>query len=387
MTLVATGINLLVLQASPFCNINCDYCYLPDRGNKARMSLEVVQAAVKRVYAAELVRDRLCIVWHAGEPLAVPLAWYRQAFDIIHGIPPPPGADVVHSFQSNGTLLDAQWCEFFRDSEHRVSIGLSIDGPAELHDARRKTRSGRGTHAATMRGANLLREHGVPFHAIAVVTAAALDQPDAIYEFFTALGVTLVGFNIEELEGEHRRSSLDLGRHAERVRAFFRRIFELHAKSGGRMRIREFDHALALLRRPPPDSATSPWWNEQVRPFGIVSVDYQGRFATFSPELLGMTLPGIGDFSFGNVLEDDLIDALEHATFRRVFGDISRGLETCAATCPYFPQCGGGAPANKFYENGTFASAETMYCRFSIQLPLDIVLANLETLPAPPAPL
>src|ERR1700759_3504912 len=76
-------ISLLVLQPSPFCNINCDYCYLPNRTSKKRMGLEIVAAAIEKVFAADLVSGPLTVIWHAGEPLAVPISYYEKAFDQI----------------------------------------------------------------------------------------------------------------------------------------------------------------------------------------------------------------------------------------------------------------------------------------------------------------
>ncbi|MGA7212811.1 MAG: hypothetical protein WBX20_01250 [Terrimicrobiaceae bacterium] len=107
-----------------------------------------------------------------------------------------------------------------------------------------------------------------------------------------------------------------------------------------------------------------PWFNERVRPFGIVSV--------------GMTLDPYGQFSFGNVTRNHFADALETPKFRQVLSDIQLGIRRCAETCAYYGYCGGGAPANKYYENGSFASTQTLYCRYSVQMPLDIVLADIE---------
>jgi sulfatase maturation enzyme AslB (radical SAM superfamily) len=74
-------ISLLVLQPSPFCNINCDYCYLPNRKSKKRMSMQVIAATIEKVFAAELVFGPLTMIWHAGEPLVLPISYYEQAFE------------------------------------------------------------------------------------------------------------------------------------------------------------------------------------------------------------------------------------------------------------------------------------------------------------------
>src|SRR6202012_6006644 len=76
-------LSLLVLQPSPFCNINCDYCYLPNRTLKKWMPLEIVGATIEKAYAADLVLGPLTVIWHAGEPLAVPISYYERAFDEI----------------------------------------------------------------------------------------------------------------------------------------------------------------------------------------------------------------------------------------------------------------------------------------------------------------
>ncbi len=186
-------ISLLVLQPSPFCNIDCDYCYLPNRALKKRMPLEVVAATIEKVFAADLVFDPLTIIWHAGEPLAVPISYYEEAFEEIRR-KAPAGVEIRHCMQSNATLINA--------------IGLSIDGPAHIHDAHRKTRSGRGSHEMAMRGLRLLQARGIPFHVISVITKQSLGHAEDIYHFFDELGISQLGFNIEEIEGKNAASSL-----------------------------------------------------------------------------------------------------------------------------------------------------------------------------------
>ena len=117
------------------------------------------------------------------------------------------GVRVDHSFQTNGTLIDAEWCAFIKS--HNVRIGVSVDGPAFLHDRFRRTRGGKGTHTRVIQGMELLRSEGIPFHVITVLTGASLDYPDELYEFYRQYGISSVGFNVEEIEGPHRHSSLE----------------------------------------------------------------------------------------------------------------------------------------------------------------------------------
>jgi uncharacterized protein len=368
-------LKLAVLQPSPFCNLDCDYCYLPSRSETHRMSEQTLRTVVKGIFSTDLVQDSLTFVWHAGEPMAVPIAWYRRAFEIIRD-EAPGGLEIVHSFQSNGTLIDDAWCAFFKETG--VCLGLSIDGPAAVHDAHRKTRQGKGSHERTMRGAQLLRSHQIDFHVIAVVTEASLDRADEIFDFFVSNGMVRLGFNIEEQEGIHTKSSLR-AEHDGRVAAFFRTLFERQKATGGAVRIREFDFALQrILCRREAASEEFIYENEQVRPFGILSVDWQGNFSTFSPEMLGLATAEYGAFAFGSFLNGGLESALSNKSFLAVLEDTRAGVERCRGECAFFNLCGGGAPANKYFENGSFNSTETAYCRHVIQLPISLALEDME---------
>jgi uncharacterized protein len=365
------AIDLLILQPTPFCNINCDYCYLPDRSNAKRMPESVLDQTMDMVMNSGLVNDHLSIVWHAGEPLAVPLAFYEDAFARIAAR--AEGVTITHSIQTNGTIIDQRWCDLF--AKHGVSIGVSVDGPAFIHDRHRKDRLAHGTHAKVMRGIELLKSNAIPFHAIAVVTADSLDHADEIFDFFLKLGAFQIGFNIEELEGIHSTSTLSSAAH-ERVSAFFRRIYELQQHAETYLPIREFDRAYQAIANV---SATQPArGNQQNLPFGILSVDWDGSISTFSPELLGAASDKYANFAFANVRSGDLAACLDNPVFVGLATEIEAGVQNCERSCAYFAFCGGGAPANKFYENGDFSSTETMYCRHSIQLPVEIVLADLE---------
>src|SRR5262245_32210477 len=377
IALPAAGVELLIVQPSPFCNIECDYCYLPERTSHDRMSISVFKGALERLIAAGLIGERLSIVWHAGEPLAVPIAFYEKAFETLATVP-IPRERIAHSIQTNGMLLNDQWCSFI--AANNIRLGLSIDGPAFIHDAHRKTRSGKGTHAQVMKNVELLRKHGIDFHVIAVVTEKSLDFADEAFQFFVDHDIHQVGFNIEELEGANQKSSLANDSIHDRVVTFFRRIHELQKQSDGAIQVREFDRAYkAVALAPLDDKQNTASRNDQVEPFAIISIAYDGRVSTFSPELLGMKSTEYGDFCFGNVQEDQFAGIAASNKFQRVLKDINAGVSLCAKECEYFSFCGGGAPSNKYYENGSFVSTETMFCRYTIKTPIDIVLQDLES--------
>ena len=366
---------LLILQATPFCNIDCSYCYLPERDSTARMSVATARLAARRLREDGLLGRSLTVVWHAGEPLAMPIAFYDEAIAAIAG---EIGAhcDITHSVQTNATLIDDAWCTLFE--RHGIAVGVSVDGPRALHDAHRRTRSGGGTFDRVLRGMAALRAHGIPFHAIAVVTDATLADPDAFCDFFEAHGITELGCNFDEAEGAHRASSL-AGREAAHA-AFIARLLE-RAQAGGALRVRELQTAFALIAEPLPRVRwRGNTWpaNTQALPFAIVSVAANGDFGSFSPELLGQPSAAYGDFVLGNVARESYLASTASARFERLWADIARGIAACERGCAHFGFCGGGAPANKFYENGDLASTETLYCRTMVKRPFDAVLARLE---------
>jgi uncharacterized protein len=339
------------------------------------MSTSTLKQAIERVFAAGLVGEKLSIVWHAGEPLALPVSFYREAFQAIASLP-IASDKITHSMQSNGMLINDDWCSFIR--AHQIRLGLSIDGPAFIHDAHRKTRGGKGTHAQVMKGVEVLRRHQIDFHVIAVLTAQALNFPDEIFQFFLDNNIRQVGFNVEELEGANRTSTLLKDSMDQRIRDFFRRMYALQKESNGVVVIREFDRAYQAIAQARIDEPLRFPPNDQVEPFAIISVAHDGSISTFSPELLGMKSWEYGDFYFGNVMKDDLRDIASELKFQYVLNDIQTGVWLCSDECQYFSFCGGGAPSNKFYENGSFASTETMFCRHTIKTPIDIVLEDLE---------
>lgn len=358
---------LLVLQGTPFCNIACGYCYLPDRRNRARMVPETVRAALRWLGESGLAAPELAVVWHAGEPLTLPVDWYRDAFAAAAAR--PAGTVLRHCIQTNATLVDDRWCALFR--EHQVQVGVSLDGPARLHDAQRRTRSGRGTHDAVMRGVAALQRHRIPFHAICVVGDAALDMPEALVEFFAGHRILEIGFNVEEVEGVHTRSSLSRDR-AGRFRGFFERAWR-HADALG-VEIREVRTILAGLRQPPAGAWPG---NDQNTPFDIVTVTHDGGLHSFSPELAGTAHPRIGPLVLGNVLTSTLRQVLDGPVFRQAWAEIAAGIAACARDCAYFPLCRGGAPSNKLGELGTFAGTETMACRLGHQEVAEAVLSRI----------
>src|SRR5262249_33476861 len=211
---------------------------LPDRHRTDRMAGPTLDALFRWVFESGLMRTPFTVVWHAGEPMVLRPEFYAEAFAAASrhnrsGIP------FSHSLQTNATLIDRAWCDFLK--AHAVQVGVSVDGPAFLHDGYRVTRRGAGTHGVVMRGIRRLRDEGIPFHAITVLTQDALDFPDELYEFYVDEGIERVGFNIEEIEGPHRASSLERADTGTRFRRFLTRFLDLAAGGASPLWVRELD--------------------------------------------------------------------------------------------------------------------------------------------------
>jgi uncharacterized protein len=364
--------DLLVLQPTPFCNIDCSYCYLPYRARRDRMSVATARAAIVWMLVNELVDQHLSIAWHGGEPLVAGQAFYREAFATIEEIRPAE-VTFAHRIQTNATLINNAWCDLF--TEHRVQVGVSLDGPAFIHDLKRRTRDNRGTHDAAMRGVERLASRGLPISAICVLNDVSLDYAKEIFDFFHSTGISEVGFNIEEIETVHKTSSLARDDTDERMRCFFRQLVELVALRPDGPHIREIESVKTALRSPSFGSLSD---NNQNRAFGIVSVGHDGSLSTFSPELAGWQDMLYGSFDWGSVYKTSLHDILMNPRFQAAHRDIRRGVRMCRDTCEHFAFCLGGAPANKLAERGSFAITETMFCRLTQKAVVDVVLEAIE---------
>jgi uncharacterized protein len=367
------AISVVVVQPTPFCNINCNYCYLPARSNKATMAPETLRALFEKVFASGWANEELTVIWHAGEPLVMPVSYYQDAFTLIESLRPPQ-ITVRHSFQTNGTLLSQAWCDLFRT--WRVGVGVSIDGPRHFNDAHRLARNGRSTYDKAIAGMRLLRREQVPFHVISVLTDQSLDAPQEMLEFYRAEGIENVCFNVEESEGDHVSELFASKAPRQRFERFLSHFWR-EARRDERIHfIREIDGIIPRVFRPGADEMN----NVQVEPFAMLNVDCHGNVSSFSPELLGLKNAAYNDFIIGNVRTDSLEQMRASTTMRAMTRDIAAGVSRCRESCEYFSVCAGGAPINKLTENGSFNSERTGFCELTQMVPTDLILGAFEHL-------
>ena len=258
---------------------------------------------------------------------------------------------------------------------------MSLDGPRELHDLHRKSRSGKGTFDRTIAGIRCLRENAVPFHVISVLSHTSLDQPEGLLDFYLSEGIDQICFNVEESEGDHVSSLFSGPELRRRYAAFLRRFWHL-ARESGRIRfLREIDLALPRMFRP----EGVPARNIQVEPLAMLNVDSHGNVSSFSPELLGLKNPDYRDYLLGNINFQSLSEIRDTCLASPLYRDICSGVEACRKSCDYFSVCGGGAPVNKLFENGSFTGTETSYCTLTQMVPTDLILEAYDRLERSPA--
>jgi uncharacterized protein len=351
---------LIVLQPTPYCNINCDYCYLGNRDDRRLMAPAVVDAIRDKLFARMAPDASPRIVWHAGEPTVAPVAWYESAYEKLRPVTP---SDAVFAIQTNGIAISAAWIEFLRHSD--TKLGMSIDGPQRFHDARRKTRTGAVTWPLVMESLRKLQSGGIDPNVITVLHRESLLAPDDFYGFYRDNDISHVSFSIDEANGANARSSFDAADGKAAMTAFLRRILDLAFAEGYRLHIREIERIAQLLTE---DTAS---YNEQVKPWDVVAVAANGNVTSFSPDFMELRSPDHNDFCFGNLLENDFDELVGSEVFRRTAEEIRVGVELCQASCSYFGICGGGSPSNKMSENGSLKSGETSFCKLSIQAPAD----------------
>ena len=361
---------LVVIQPTPFCNINCRYCYLPNRLQTRKMSLATLARIFEAIFSSSLIADEISIVWHAGEPMIMPLDFYEHAFQLIEQVN-KQGIRVNSALQTNGTLITEEWCDFIK--RRGVKMSVSLDGPQHIHDRARVDRAGKGTFERVMRGIELLQKHGIKPAIIMVLTAYALDYADEIWHFFESHQLSKVALNVEEINGANRHTSLEANKDVERYKLFLKRLLALRDASDNPPSIREIDAPMKRIRY-----LTHNIFSLENTPAAILSFDYLGNVSTFASELLTTDHPRYGDFKLGNVSEGALEELLARQKLVEINAEVQSGVARCREHCAYFAFCGGGSPVNKLSENGTFDSTETLQCRLRIQATMDVMLEHLE---------
>lgn len=188
--------HVLAKPTGAICNLDCKYCFFLSKellypGDRFRMSDELLQTYIQQLMEGRPPGE-VNVAWQGGEPTLMGLDFFRRAISYVKRYR-KPGQNVLHTMQTNGTLLNDEWCAFFK--EHNFLVGLSVDGPKQMHDAYRVNKGGAGSFDQVMCGWEVLRKHEVAVNILCTIHAANADHPLEVYRFFRdELGVNHIQF-------------------------------------------------------------------------------------------------------------------------------------------------------------------------------------------------
>lgn len=195
--------NIMLKPAGSRCNLACKYCYYLDKadiygGREPVMSDEMLETVVREYIAANEVPE-VTFNWHGGEPLVLGLDFFRRAVELERKY--AGGKKINNTLETNGVLLNREWADFF--AQNGFLVGISIDGPRDIHDRFRRDRGGAPTFDKVLHGVEILRSAGVEFNAMSTVNAASEGRGAEVYQFLKSLGTRYLQFMpvVEHVKG------------------------------------------------------------------------------------------------------------------------------------------------------------------------------------------
>lgn len=334
--------SLLVKPASAACNLDCEYCFYLDResdpyaGAAERiMSLDTLETLVHGFLSYSYPNSGFA--FQGGEPTLAGLRFYENLvrFQQRHG---RSGQSVGNSIQTNGTLLTQEWCELFRDFS--FLIGLSLDGPEEIHDRYRVNKAGHPTAAKVIDAARLLRAENVEFNVLCVVSQANVHRAREVFRFFRNLGVAYVQF-IPLAEFQPDGTPMPFAINAEEYGRFLCKIYDLWWPERRHMGVRFFENVAEALAGRKAGSCTL---HESCDSYAVVEYSGDVYPCDFFVEK---------QWRLGNVTTDSWPDIARRLRRMEFAAKKSLPHEACAV-CQYRGICHGGCPHLRRSRNGRF---------------------------------
>ena len=388
--------HLLAKPSGSTCNLDCTYCFFLSKealypNSKSRMADQTLENYIRQTLEAHRTPE-VTIAWQGGEPTLMGVEFFRRSIEFAERYK-RPGQTIEYTFQTNGVLLDDEWCAFFK--EHNFLIGISVDGPEEIHDTYRLNKGGQGTFKQVMRGLDFLKKHEVDFNILCTVNAANQHHGRRVYRFFRdELGATWMQFIpiVERATAEllplanlgwHERPGGDRPLYlqagdlvtersvgGEQYGRFLVDIFEEWVRHDvGRIFVQLFDVTLHayfgqhLLCIHAPTCGYGP------------ALEHNGDLYTCDH----FVEP---NFLLGNINEIHMLELVGSAEMRR-FGDNKRDLLTRQCRdCEVRMLCNGGCPKDRFVlsrdgEPGHNCLCEGLYHFFNHTRPAMAVMADL----------
>lgn len=334
------------------CNLACKYCYYLEKTNlyKENTSKFVMSDSLLEKFIEEYINSQtmpqVLFTWHGGETLMRPLSFYQKVVELQKKY--ANGRTIDNCIQTNGTLLNDEWCEFFHDNHWLV--GISIDGPQEFHDEYRKNKQGKPSFMKVMQGIHLLNKHQVEWNAMAVVNDYNADYPLEFYHFFKELGCHYIQFTpiVERIhphaDGRHLAHVLqkdeklaDFSVSPEQWGNFLCTIFDEWVKNDvGEYFIQIFDSTLAN------------WMGAQPSVCTMAPTCGHAGVMEFNGDVYSCDHFVFPEFKLGNIYEKSLIEMM-YSEKQIQFGQQKRdSLPNKCKECNYLFACNGECPKNRF---------------------------------------
>jgi len=341
---------LLIKPSGSDCNVDCTYCFYKCRPaeigrGRQRMSEEVLEKLVK-----DYMRLRFALAgfaWQGGEPTLMGLDFYKKAVELQkkYGF---AGQEVGNSLQTNAILLDENWCRFLHQS--RFLVGVSIDGPKQMHDYYRLDRSGAGTFERVMRAIENCREHKVEFNTLTLLSDVNVKHPDEVFDFLVGLGVKFLQFiPCVELDAATGRVT-DFSITPEQYAEFQCRLFDRWVEHGpGKLSIRDFDSILSYYVAGRQTICT---FDQQCSQYIVIEHTGDAYPCDFFVQ---------PKWWLGSILQTP-IEKLAAGALKRRFAQNKKNLCNKCLVCRHLALCRGGCMKDRAPFDGDNFGRESYYC-------------------------
>jgi len=387
-------VEMVVLQGTAFCNLNCSYCYLSEssRRNKSVMPVATVEAIFDKLLSSRYIDKGIRVSWHSGEPFVLKPSYYRDAIRAILDIKTSrctPDFHIDFDIQTNGTLIDQAWCNLINELDGQLLIGVSCDGPALLHDRYRRNWAGKPTHELTHTGMQRLCDNGIRFDVTAVVSPESLEHPLEFLEYFSQFKDYIREFHFNLHDEFFIKSETDgrIEAYARRYEQFLRTLLDIIGSDGEKRfpAIRNFSSFYNRLfveggARPGYDarSMSKPLKSLSIEANGDVTTFYAGLTVDECRDLQNLYGDGKG-LVIGNILNDSLNDIARSEKLTRIAADFEKSHRACEGGCEYFDLCSGGYNLIKYRRFSTFEATQTPECYVHVQTFADTLLGELNS--------
>lgn len=338
--------NIMIKPVGSLCNLRCRYCYYLDKadiygGKEPRMTYEMLETFIREYIAANDVPEVL-FNWHGGEPLLMGLDFYRKAIQLQEKY--ASGKIIRNALQTNATLVTAEWAAFFR--ENGFLIGVSLDGPKDVHDCYRAGKGGGSTFERVVKGIADLYKAGVDYNIMATVNRKSEGRGLEIYQFLKGAGTRFIQFMpvLEHVKGGRIVSPDEEGSQiapwsvsAEGFGRFLCDIFDYWVRHDvGSVFINQFDSTLAM------------WCGEQPGTCTFAQTCGGNSVIEHNGDLYPCDHFVYEDYRIGNVLETDLRTLMASEKQIRFGIDKRNGLPKKCVTCRWYFACHGECPKHRF---------------------------------------